>query len=317
MPELPEVETMVRGIRPVVDGLRLVRLRSCPCRCRPLSVSPSVRAIARRLKGKRVETVRRRGKRVLLEFEREWILAIEPRMTGLMLLADPPDTSHLRLEWTFAKEADRREQGKEQGKQSAPLPGSGGTAPVAQPGPEELRTVWYWDRRGLGTVRLYNREEFEADIESGRLGPDALELTAADWSERLRGSARVVKVLLLDQKLAAGIGNLYASEILHEAAIDPRCRGVDLTEGDIRRLAAAVRNVLEVAIREEGSTLGDATYRTVLSEPGRYQNRHQVYARAGLECLRCGTHVVERIVQQQRSTFFCAGCQQGGRGGGV
>ncbi|MCA9113899.1 MAG: bifunctional DNA-formamidopyrimidine glycosylase/DNA-(apurinic or apyrimidinic site) lyase [Planctomycetaceae bacterium] len=293
MPELPEVETMVRGIRPLVEGRQLLSFRRCPCSCRPLTVSPSLRTISSRLRGQTVAAVRRRGKRIVMEFDSGLILAIEPRMTGLMLAADPPDTAHLRLEWTFSEPVD--------------------TSP-RQPGdddPRKTSTIWFWDRRGLGTVALYTREEYEAVVESGRLGPDALELTAAAWATRLNRTSRSVKVALLDQKLVAGIGNLYASEILHLAAIAPSRPASSLTKQETARLARSVRRVLEQAIRDEGSTLSDATYRTVLSEPGRYQNRHRVYARAGEPCPRCGPgSEVQRIVQQQRSTFYCPDCQR-------
>lgn len=294
MPELPEVETMVRGVRPLVAGRRLVRLRSCRNRCRPLSISPSLRAIAARLRDRRVLGVRRRGKRILMEFDTGAILAVEPRMTGLMLAADPPDRSHLRLEWMFA-----RPDGS---------PNAGGAT-----GDPKTDSIWFWDRRGLGTVRLYTPDEYTRVVESGRLGPDALALSTADWQALLQTTARPVKIVLLDQKRVAGIGNLYASEILHLARIDPRQPASALTAAEAARVAACVRTVLEDAIRDEGSTLSDATYRTVLSEPGRYQNRHQVYARAGELCLNCGETAVERIVQQQRSTFFCPSCQSGNR----
>jgi formamidopyrimidine-DNA glycosylase len=117
-------------------------------------------------------------------------------------------------------------------------------------------------------------------------------------------------VALLDQKLVAGIGNLYASEILHRARIDPQRPAHRLGRAQIARLAAATRFVLEEAIRDEGSTLGDGTYRNALNEAGNYQNAHRVYDRAGERCPSCQRGTVRRIVQAQRSTFYCANCQR-------
>jgi formamidopyrimidine-DNA glycosylase len=116
-------------------------------------------------------------------------------------------------------------------------------------------------------------------------------------------------VALLDQVRVAGIGNLYASEILHVCSVDPRRRACGLARGEVVRLAEAVRQVLEEAILYEGSTLSDGTYRNALNRAGGYQNQHRVYDRAGLPCPRCGG-LIRRIVQAQRATFFCAGCQK-------
>ncbi len=114
---------------------------------------------------------------------------------------------------------------------------------------------------------------------------------------------------LLDQRALAGVGNLYASEILHTAGIHPQARCDRLRRGDWQRLHAAMRSVLKEAIRFEGSTLGDGTYRNALNQAGSYQNHHRVYDRAGETCAVCGRAQVERIVQAQRSTFFCPRCQ--------
>ena len=193
MPELPEVETMVRGIRDVMTGRRLLELRACPCDCRPLTLSPSFNEMARRANGQTVTAVRRVAKRVVIDLSSRDSFIIEPRMTGLMLLADPPDREHLRLEWQMS--------------------GGGRT--------RQTTSVWFWDRRGLGVVRLCDPEELERRLGSDSLGKDALLLTESDWHAVCQRTTRPIKVALLDQKLVAGIGNLYASEILHQAGISP------------------------------------------------------------------------------------------------
>lgn len=279
MPELPEVETMVRGIRPFVAGRRIESFRRCHCPCKPISMTPGFSSISRRVTGQTVTDVRRLAKRILFELSSEEILAIEPRMTGLLLLDEAPSAGHLRLEWRFA---DQR----------------------------EFNSLWFWDRRGLGTVRLYRPEEVAMNLSTTKLGPDALQMSPERWRDACRDTSREIKVALLDQKLVAGIGNLYASEILHLARIDPRKPADRLTAAEIKRLAAATQSILETAIEYEGSTLNDFTYRNALNRNGRYQSKHRVYRRAGEKCGTCCKSPIERIVQAQRSTFFCPRCQQ-------
>jgi formamidopyrimidine-DNA glycosylase len=172
-----------------------------------------------------------------------------------------------------------------------------------------VRQILYWDRRGLGSVRLYTERQFQAAFSAENLGPDALKLTAQHLRTRLVTRRRAIKAALLDQHLVAGIGNLYASEILHLARIHPARLCPTLGDADWNALDRAMRHVLRQAIRHEGSTLGDGTYRNALSQFGRYQNHHRVYGRAGELCPTCGQAQIVRVVQVQRSTFFCPQCQ--------
>jgi formamidopyrimidine-DNA glycosylase len=277
MPELPEVETMRRGILGVV-GSRITDVERVVCRRRPIAIAPRIDRFRRRVAGRMIRDVGRAGKRVVVRLDSDDAIVLEPRMTGLVLVADPPSREHLRFR--------------------CQLSGNG------------IRELLYWDRRGLGNVRLFSPAEFEAAFGPANLGPDALTLTAELYRRRLGGSRRAVKVALLDQRAVAGIGNLYASEILHAARIHPARRCDRLTRAQWQALADATHAVLEEAIRHEGSTLGDGTYRNALNEAGSYQNQHRVYDRAGEPCLNCGAgRQIKRIVQAQRSTFFCPACQ--------
>jgi formamidopyrimidine-DNA glycosylase len=279
MPELPEVETMRRGIEHLV-GLRIGSVAFPRGTVRPISIRPGPRAVARRITGRTIAAVHRFGKRVAVELApadragREW-LVIEPRMTGLMLVADPPTPAHVRLEIAL----------------------------------EPLRQrLLFWDRRGLGTIRLLDERGLAAACGSEKLGPDGLAVTGDELRDRLGRSRRAVKVALLDQHAVAGIGNIYAAEILFEAGIDPRvpCRRLGAVRWE--QVAAAARRILAEAVRLEGSTIGDETYKTADNRSGRFQSRHRAYGREGKPCGRCGTSIV-RIVQAQRSTFFCPHCQ--------
>ena len=279
MPELPEVETMVRGIRPFVEGRRVIDFKGCPTHCRPISILPPCADVFHKIQNQVVTTVGRMGKRIVLEFANRLSLVIEPRMTGLVLMSHPPDTTHLRFELKFS-------------------------------GRRQFNSIWFWDRRGLGTVRLFDPDQRENALGKTRLGPDALEITEAQWRERLGRTRRAIKTALLDQKLVAGIGNIYASEILHRARIDPQRCADSLNSNELKRLAVAVRSVLELAIELEGSTLGDGTYRNALNKPGQYQNEHRVYMRDGEQCTTCNRARILRMVQTQRSTFHCSYCQK-------
>ena len=275
MPELPEVETMRRGIAAIAGG-RVVEIERLRCPRKPILISPRIDSCRRRIVGQRITTVDRAGKRVVLRFESGDALVIEPRMTGLVLVADPPDPLYLRLRLEVRESA--------------------------------LREFFYWDRRGLGCIRLLSANQFDAAFGPYKLGPDALVMTADLYRDRLGGSRRAIKVALLDQRAVAGIGNLYASEILHVAGVHPAVRCSALSRKRWAAIAEATQMVLNDAIAHEGSTLGDGTYRNALNQSGGYQNHHRVYDRAGQACPQCSSKIV-RVVQAQRSTFFCPACQ--------
>lgn len=276
MPELPEVETMCRGIAPIVG--RVVRdIHTPPCAYRPISIRPKVAMIHRQLAGHKVTEVARLGKRVVI-YVGEWALLLQPKMSGLVSLDQPPDPDHIRLQVDF---------------RGAPKLG-----------------LLFWDRRGLGTVELLKKSEIQSRIVDGKLGPDALVIACDDFSQRLSRTARPIKVALLDQKLLAGVGNLYASEMLHVAKIHPAKKCNEISAKKKRLLYDAMQSILLAAIEKEGSTLSDGTYRNVLNDPGSYQNSHLVYDRADSPCLTCRSGVILRIVQAQRSTFFCPKCQR-------
>jgi len=195
-----------------------------------------------------------------------------------VLLADPPTEKHVRLVFELS--------GK---------------------GPRELL---FWNVRGLGTVRLLSPRRFARELGPDKLGPDALEISADALRQRLAGSRRAIKVALLDQRVLAGIGNLYASEILHRIGLHPESICHKLRPATWKKLHAAIGEVLEEAIRHQGSTLRDGTYRIGRNRTGGFQIYHRVYQRAGEPCLHCDRSPIVRIVQAQRSTFFCPACQR-------
>jgi formamidopyrimidine-DNA glycosylase len=280
---------MRRGIAAAV-GMRVDSVEAPQGRLRPLLMEPPLQELADRVCGGFLEAAERYGKRIALRLAvpsregdqvascQHW-LVIEPRMTGLLLVAEPPTQEHVRLRLSGTCRRGLRQE------------------------------LLFWDRRGLGTIRLVDAVGLQQLCGPSRLGPDALTIESEAFVARLRSSARAVKVALLDQRAVAGIGNLYAAEMLFLAGIDPRVRCRQLSRPRWKRLHAVMQEVLAEAVELEGSTLSDATYRTALNEPGRYQARHRVYGREGQPCPVCGT-AVRRIIQSQRSTFFCPQCQR-------
>jgi len=281
MPELPEVETMRRGIAAIV-GSTIAGMSSPRSKMHPIKIVPPLGRFRRRVEGRRIVGVGRAGKRILIELDSQDRIVIEPRMTGRLLLAEPPDRRHLRVVFDL----------------------TGGPA----------GRLFFWDSRGLGTVSLMSPDQLARELGPEKLGPDALEITAEDLRRRLGTSRRAIKVALLDQRALAGVGNLYASEILHRAGLHPAIHCSRLLRGDWRRIHAAMQEVLNEAIELEGSTLADRNYRTAEDRPGGFQGRHRVYQRAGESCLQCGRGTIVRTVQAQRSTFFCPVCQDPRKG---
>ena len=220
MPELPEVETMRRGVEPAI-GAKIVAVERLPCPRKPIAIEPSLGHFRRRVEGSRIARTARAGKRVVLWLDTGDAIVFEPRMTGLLLLGESPDPLYSRLRLRLC--------------------GSAGKPPAKQ--------ITYWDRRGLGNVRLYAAAQFAEKFSLDALGPDALVMTADLYCQRLGASARAVKVALLDQRAVAGIGNLYASEILHLAGVHPARPCRDVKPRQWTAIAAAALEVLETAIR--------------------------------------------------------------------
>lgn len=277
MPELPEVETMCRGIAGIagqtIHTVRFPKTHLCD-----IEILPSKRTLRKRAQAQLITAVRRVAKRVVIELESTDSVVFEPRMTGRVLLAEPPDRDHVRALIEFA-DAD-------------------------QP------PLIFWSMRGLSTLHLYSPDRLAEVIGPQRIGPDALQITADQLHARLTRSRRRVKVALLDQKVVAGIGNIYASEVLHRARIHPETLCLRISARACQRIQAETVAVLKEAIEAKGSTLRDGNYRTASDEPGGFQNMHRVYGREGLKCMACGRGTIRRIVQAQRSTYFCPLCQR-------
>jgi len=273
VPELPEVEIAARNLRRWAVGRTVVAAESDP-RARRIFRPGSAAALARALAGRRVEAVRRVGKQLLVTLGGDAPLGLLSHlgMTGKWLLRapgeEPPGHSRARL---------RLDDG---------------------------RTLHYRDPRLFGRLRLVPGADFASLPEIAALGPDPLAdgIDRARLAEALGRTSRPVKVALLDQRILPGVGNIYASEALFRARIDPRRPARGLGREELARLARAVLAAMRDAIAaQEGPEIA------YVEEGG--ENPFRVYARAGERCPRCRNAVIRRIVQAQRSTFFCPRCQ--------
>lgn len=289
MPELPEVETMRRGLEANLRGATVdsARLHHADIL---LDGAPPDR-FAEDLAGRRVEAVSRRGKNLLFllgpagetDVDGPAVLQSQVRMTGRFAVAEAGDPGGRLL---------RDEIGY--------------THVAAEFGLADGRTLLYDDVRRLGGFRLQSADDWAR--REARLGSEPLVdgYRAADLAADLGDGRAPVKNALLDQGRVAGVGNIYASEALFRARIDPRRPCAELTREDHVRLHRGLRAVLRQALEAEGTSLRD--FRAVNGRSGEFQERLRVYAREELPCERCGTPI-RRIVQAGRSTYFCPSCQ--------
>ncbi len=300
MPELPEVETIVRDLRPLLVGRRI--RSACVTWPRTIAPTPATESLdesdrAQRVcldvAGRRIADVTRRGKHVVLHLDDGGRLIIHLRMTGHLLWEETTPTGRVIRE-TGADYVYARTNEEDYTRAVFELDGG------------RLR---FTDTRKFGRIWLTEGREAEAVL--GDLGPEPLadDFTRAAFAARLRGRRTRIKPLLLDQRFLAGLGNIYADEALHRAGIHPLRPAHSLTDDEVARLHAAIRDVLTAGIANRGTSLGDTSdYLDAQGQPGGHQRYLLAYGRAGEPCITCGTPI-ERIVVSGRSTHFCPRCQ--------
>ncbi len=288
MPELPEVERVRRTLEPHVVGRRVVGV---DLRRPGFVLGPPAARTAALLEGDRVVDLRRLGKSLALVGASGRAVHLHLGMTGQFIVR--PDAAglagfdHVHVVWTVAGE-----RGKPVGAR------------------QEQEVIAFRDPRRFGEVRPFATAA-ELEAHWARLGPDALTIDAGALAANLRPGKRAIKAALLDQGVLAGVGNIYADEALFLAGIHPRRMAGRLKPAEVERLAAALREVLSEAVTAGGSTLRD--FVDADGAAGTYRDRHRVYGRGGLACVRC-EHTLKSGVVAQRTTVWCPVCQ-GGRGG--
>lgn len=286
MPELPEVETVRRGLEPVLSGARLSRVRQN----RPDLRFPFPERFPGRLEGATVQRIDRRAKYLLM-----------PLSTGETWV------SHLGMTGRFTLDGDQLGEFEER----APATGKHEHLTLCATKDGRTTRIGFADARRFGFMGLIPTDQVEGHPWFSALGPEPLgnRFSGVHLGEAFAGRKQNIKVSLLDQRIVAGLGNIYVCEALFRARISPLVAAGKVSRPRLEVLAAEVRNVLNDAIRAGGSTLRD--FANAEGGQGYFQHRFDVYGREGKPCLRdgCGG-VVKRVVQGGRSTFFCPACQK-------
>ncbi|MGD0964128.1 MAG: bifunctional DNA-formamidopyrimidine glycosylase/DNA-(apurinic or apyrimidinic site) lyase [Candidatus Acidiferrales bacterium] len=277
MPELPEVETVVRGLQKVLPGRRIVEVR-----LGKTDFIEDPATLEAQLPGRLITAVRRYGKFLVVDLDSPDVSSPQPAllvhlgMTGQLTMSTP-DTSiapHTHAFFTL----------------------------------DDGRQLRYRDPRRFGSMQMAVAEGNRSPL--GTLGIDPLEASGTEFLAQLRGRRAKIKALLLDQTVLRGMGNIYTDESLWRARIHPQRLAAKLKETDLRRLYGAVQTILKEAIRLRGSSISD--YLDCSGQRGEFQLRHRVYDREGHTCVRCKT-VIRRVIVAGRSSYFCPHCQSAPR----
>lgn len=271
MPELPEVETVVRDLRPLIVGRTIAAIRTSS---KPLR-KPWSKHWETELIGSTVVCIRRRGKWILVDLDTGAILLVHLGMTG-QFTAGPaglPPPDHLHFAFEFADE-------------------------------HELR---YRDVRRFGSVQWIASDALVQHAFGESLGPEPVDIAAEPFATAVRRSRRNLKAILLDQSILAGAGNIYADESLFRSRLHPQTLGSNLTRSKCDTLRLAVEAVIAQAIEYRGSTIRDYIGGSGLR--GGFQDEFKVYGRTGEPCAACGT-AIEMIRVAGRSSHFCPECQK-------
>lgn len=277
MPELAEVETIRRGVEKIFVGRRVEAAEVTGARS--VRRHPAAELVDK-VTGKRLDEARRKGKFLLMHLDSGDVLLAHMGMSGRMLQVPTGEVrlAHTHVALTFTGGID----------------------------------LWFVDPRTFGQMFVSRPGPDGIIPELADLGfdPIAEPISAAEFGARLRQRRTRLKPLLMDQRFVAGIGNIYSDEILFASRLPHERISDTLRPGEVRRLRAAMNEVLEAAIAARGSSLADAQYRDLYGVIGSYQANHNVYAREAEPCRRCGTPIV-RVRTGGRSGFFCPRCQRG------
>ncbi|HEY3324208.1 MAG TPA: bifunctional DNA-formamidopyrimidine glycosylase/DNA-(apurinic or apyrimidinic site) lyase [Planctomycetota bacterium] len=271
MPELPEVETVVRALTQPLLGRRISRIEVLH---RP-SVAGSPWPL-QKICGQRFQRLFRRGKFIRMDLDGGAGMAVHLRMTGWLGVTDAhaPADPHTRVRFLL-------DDGRE--------------------------VLVFRDIRTFGRIWCGRTGDLEALTALAKLGPEPLEIAADAFAERLLSRRGRLKSLLLNQEFLAGVGNIYADEALFAASLHPLGNALRLKVEQARKLHAAIQKILRAAIDAGGSSV--VNYRRPDGERGWFQRELAVYGREGLPCVRCGA-AIRRIVVGQRGTWFCPKCQK-------
>ncbi|MEE4311001.1 MAG: DNA-formamidopyrimidine glycosylase [candidate division KSB1 bacterium] len=273
MPELPEVETIVRQLKPSIEGRIIEKTR-----INRLNQWVNPRRDRKLVNGNRIINVSRRAKYIDLALDNGHHLIIHLRMTGKLMLKDAGSDYEPYTRTVFYLDDKTR--------------------------------LCFMDTRTLGRLEVIGDDQHDAYFKKCGIEPLSEDFQIDALRRLVLNSKQQIKDFLLDQSKIAGIGNIYANEIMFRCGIHPERRTFRLNETDIQLLFRHIPDVLSAAIARMGTTLGNkvSDYRNVYNIDGDYQNMLKVYGRTNLPCSECGTPI-KRIVQKGRSSFYCEKCQ--------
>jgi len=282
MPELPEVETVVRGLRRTITKRTISRIKTkAPPASIVVSQSLGKRRFEKILAGKTVKEISRRGKNILISLSDDITLWTHLKMTGrfLWLPRQKAIGKHDLVVFDFESNNSH----------------------------DNLMHLRFNDYRRFGRLRLYCNDELWQQRGLAELGPEPLEISVDAFVELFQKHQRMIKPALLDQSFLTGLGNIYADESLYNSKIHPRRPTSSLSAKKLTELHGHIRNILKDAIRLMGSSVD--TYAGVNGKPGRFQNYLEVYGREGNPCNRCGGSIIREKIGS-RSAHYCPRCQR-------
>ena len=274
MPELPEVETVCRGLRPKLIGQTFIQV----IQNRPNLRIPFPENMVSRLTGKKVERINRRAKYIIIDLSSHESLIIHLGMSGRIVMHDDIPETQKHDHMILDTDAGTR--------------------------------IIFNDPRRFGMVDLWDTKDIENHRFFSHLGPEPLgnQFNAEYLSKALNNKKTNIKNALLDQRIVVGVGNIYAAEALYQARIDPTRKAGDLKTNEIEDLVLAIRDTLKTAIESGGSSLRD--YVQASGELGYFQHKWAVYGKTGEKCPDCSCDIdktggIQKITQGGRSTFYC------------
>ncbi|MGM0602926.1 MAG: bifunctional DNA-formamidopyrimidine glycosylase/DNA-(apurinic or apyrimidinic site) lyase [Bacillota bacterium] len=274
MPELPEVETVVKGLRPLIKDRRITAVTISE---KKIIAYPEVDKFKKEVTNRKIEDISRRGKYIVIHLENDRELIIHLRMTGKLLVKECEKFRDKHTHVIFHLNDE-----------------------------QELR---FNNIRKFGRIYLINADQPEKAGGYAELGPEPLsdDLSLNGFKDMFKNRRGVIKSLLMNQKFIAGIGNIYADEILFRSGLDPERKADTLTESEIEKIYSNMREILKKGIIYGGTTFSD--YVNAFGEKGSFQEELQIYQKEGEECRRCGS-IIEKKRVGGRGTYFCPGCQK-------
>lgn len=287
MPELPEVETIRRGLEPHLVGSRIESIEILFTRSMPANDQ----LLSEHVHGSLITSLRRRGKVMIIELSTGYSLLVHLKMTGQLILEEHG--------------GDRFGGGHPTRSMERTLPDRSTRAIIYL---ENGNRLFFNDQRKFGWIKLLKTSEVEQDSLLARMGVEPLstDFTYSHFKERIVRRKSSIKAVLLDQSTVAGLGNIYVDEALHLAKIHPQRQASDLTEVELKRLHEAIITIIGIAIDQDGTTFRD--YMNHRGEMGNYFEYARVFNRTGLACPECGATIVKLRVAS-RGTHVCPQCQ--------